>query len=122
RHLARTAVAPAAAHHPPTCPDPPPPSPLPGARRGPYTTRANPSTENQAGGGRALEGRDHRRRAGGAVLRTADEEGGPAPPGHRAGAQPPRRHLRLGRRLLRPDPRQPPRGRRGELPPHHREL
>ena len=60
------------------------------------------------------EHRLHRRRSGGAVLRAPHEAAGSRASGHGGRAQPPVRHLRLGRRVLRPDARQPARGRRAQ--------
>ena len=53
----------------------------------------------------------HRRRPGRPLLRAADEAAGPGAPRPRRRAQQALRHLRLGRRLLRPDARQPAGGR-----------
>ena len=60
---------------------------------------------------RPHEDRLHRRRPRGPLLRPADEAAGSAPRDRGGRAQQAVRHLRLGRRLLRPDARQPAGGR-----------
>ena len=66
--------------------------------------------------------RVHRRRPGGAVLRPADEAAAPRLPRGGGRAQPPLRHLRLGRGAVRPDAAEHAGGRRRKRAPDRRRL
>ena len=70
-----------------------------------YRRRRSPLASRGTEGGAAVEDRLHRRGSGRSLLRRSHEEGGPRARHHRRGAEPPRRHLRLRRRLLGRDPR-----------------
>ena len=75
----------------------------------------SPCTAGADGQGRqGGEDRLHRRRGGGSLLRRAHEEGRPRARRHRPRAEPPGRHLRIRRGVLRRDPREIRRGRPGD--------
>src|SRR6516225_3035744 len=89
-----------------------------GASVRPITVTAAPARASAAEAWN--EGSRHRRRPGRPLLRDPREEGLAADAHHRVRAQPPRRHLRLRRRVLRRDARHLRGVRPRELPRHRR--